>query len=294
MCHQNYFAQAGLCHYNVNEPSVHIVGPLVVEFGKPAIINNSTFYISDGDTQIEALILIVDELPSNGALFSVDKGRNVKLKRESNFSAEALEADQIFYQHERNQPLYGEMKLRVSDGEYKSLPEVISINVLSVYPPEIIVNEPLIIFKGQVKHITTENLNIHDYDNPESITINVIDGPSQGKLYINKDELVVCTVEELSEGLLMYAHNSSELTSDVISMQVSDGHNVVNFLFYVHIMEKDHSTPVLVRNQGATVRAGQRVQISQQLLQAADIDSDDENLVFTLLPMLKNPGQGEC
>lgn len=293
VCHQNYHSQAGVCHYNVDKPSIQILEPLVVEFGKPIVVNSSLFYIQDGDTQNDKLTVIVHKLPSNGALFRFTKGRNVRLKRKSKFTVRELEENQILYQHEKNQPLYGEMQLAVSDEQYRSRPEVISINVISVHPPQIVVNEPLIVLKGQSKPITTNTFNIHDYDNPESVTIKIIDGPNQGELSIHDDELGLYTLDELSKGLVMYTHNSSGLMLDLMSLQVSDGHNTVNSLFYVHIMEEEHSTPVLVRNQGAHVRAGQRVQISQQLLQASDIDSDDENLVYTLLPMLQDPGQGE-
>lgn len=295
-CGKNYFpdTKVGICYYNVEKPTIHILAPLVVEYGKPISVNNSVLYVKDNDTPNDRLVLTVEETPSNGAIFRYAKGRNVQLKNNSKFRVEEMQENQIFYKHEVHRPLYGEMRLSVSDGQYHSVTEVLSISVISEHPPEIVTNEPLILFQGQSEFISTKILNIHDNDNPESVRIRVVDGPNHGQLSIDGEELVLFTLEELLQGLVMYGHDGSSSKSDMILLQASDEHNMINFLLQVYIVEEEHSTPVLIKNHGAWVQSGHRVQISPQLLQASDIDSDDDNLVYTLLPMLQNPSQGEC
>ena len=92
---------------------------------------------------------------------------------------------------------------------------------------------------------------------------------------------------------MIYSHDGSDKESDLVLLQASDECNVVNFLLKVYIVVEENKHPVLTRNLGAQVDVGGRVQITPQLLQASDIDSQDENLVFTLLSMLENSGQGE-
>lgn len=294
-CGKNYFpnTKTGVCHYNTEKPIIHILAPLVVEYGKPLSVNSSVLYIKDVDTPNDQLVVNVEETPSNGGIFRYFNGKDEQLINGSKFKVEEMQENRIFYKHETNRPLYGEMWLSVSDGQYQSLAEVISINVISKYPPEIVMNEPLVIFRGHKEPISAKILNIHDYDNPESVTIRVVDGPSYGQLCVEEEELVLFSLDELLQEQVMYTHDNSSSKTDRILLQASDEHNVVNFIFRVYIVEEELSAPVLIQNQGARVQSGSRVQISPQLLQARDIDSDDDNLVYTLLPMLQNPGQGK-
>ncbi|KAG7168269.1 Extracellular matrix protein FRAS1-like, partial [Homarus americanus] len=294
-CGKNYFPDVvtGVCFYNIDKPTIHILAPLVVEYGKPLSVNSSFLYIKDADTPSDQLVVTVEETPSNGEIYRFVKGRNVQLKNGNIFKVEEMQENQIFFRHEADKPLYGEMRLSVSDGQYRSVTEVVSINVISKYPPEIVNNEPLLIYQGHSESIDTKILSIHDYDNPESVTIRVVDGPSHGELSVGGEELVLFTIEELVQGQVLYSHDNSTSKSDVILLQASDEHNVINYLFQVYIIKEENSVPVLIKNQGAQVQSGHKVQISPQLLQAKDIDSDDENLVYTLLPMLQNPGQGQ-
>ncbi|XP_069157214.1 extracellular matrix organizing protein FRAS1 [Procambarus clarkii] len=294
-CGKNYFPdhQAGICYYNIDKPVIHILAPLVVEYGKPLSLNSSFLYIKDTDTSNDHLIVNVEETPSNGGIFRYSKGTNMQLKNGSKFKVEEMQENRIFYMHEIDRPLYGEMRLSVSDGQYQSMTEVISINVISKYPPEIVTNEPFIVFRGHNEPLSTKILNIHDNDNPESVNIRVVDGPNHGQLSVEGEELVLFSLDELLQEQVMYTHDNSTSKTDIIVLQASDEHNVVNFLLQVYIVDEEHSIPVLIKNQGARVESGHMVQISPQLLQARDIDSDDDNLVYTLLPTLQNPGQGK-
>lgn len=294
-CSKDYFPSKddGICYFNMKAPTLRILAPLVAEHNRPQVINGSIVYVQDADTPNNRLRIILVEAPSNGVMFKVGAGKKMVLKKGHRFAVEDMHENRILYKHESNRPLYGEMRLRVTDGHFRSSAEMISVNVISKNQPEVMTNEPLIAVRGGSQAITTEILDIRDQDNSESVTVTVVDGPRHGHLSVRGEELVLFTLQELAEGVVMYTHDGSNVTSDMVLLQASDEHTVVNFLFQVYIVDHEKSIPVLVKNRGAKVTAGHRVQISPQLLQAADIDSDDGNLVYALLPMLQNPGHGE-
>ncbi|KAK3859680.1 hypothetical protein Pcinc_034224 [Petrolisthes cinctipes] len=294
-CGVDYFpnVEAGKCQYNVGPPTVHILAPLVVEYGRLAALNSSVLHVKDPDTPTDKLMILVVDTPSNGVLFRIKNGKNIRLKRENKFPVIEMLEGKILYEYKSSQPLYGEMRLRVSDGQFQSLSEVLSITVISLYPPDILMNDPLIAIRGQNTLVTTEILKIRDQDNPESVTVRVVDGPKHGHLSIAGEELVLFTLEELKKGVIAYTHDGSDSNSDTALLQASDEHNMINFLLKVFVVSGQRSTPVVVKNQGAVVEVGERVQISPQMLHASDIDSDDDNLVLTLLPVLHNPSQGK-
>lgn len=294
-CGLDYFpdTETGKCQYNVGPPTVHILAPLVVQYGRLAALNSSVLHVKDPDTPTDKLMLLVVDTPSNGVLFRIKNGKNVRLKRENKFPVMEMLEGKILYEYKSSQPLYGEMRLRVSDGQFRSLSEVVSITVISLHPPEILLNDPLMAIKGQSTPVTTDILKIRDQDNPDSVTVRVVDGPKHGHLSIAGEELVLFNLEELQKGVVAYVHDDSDSNSDTVLLQASDEHNMVNILMKVFVVSDEESAPVVVKNQGAVVEVGERVKISPQMLHASDIDSDDDNLVFTLLPVLHNPNQGQ-
>ncbi|XP_063885992.1 extracellular matrix organizing protein FRAS1-like isoform X2 [Scylla paramamosain] len=292
-CSSNYLAESGVCHYNAVGPSLRLLGPLVAEYGKLSLLNDSVLHIMDADTSRDRLIVTLEELPSNGVLLRMVNGSSHKLKKNGSFTAAEMIESKIYYKYQTNQPLYGEMQLSVSDGHYKVGPEVISINVISFHSPRVVTNEPLLVFHGKAAPLSNKILKILDLDNPESVTIKLVDGPHHGQLSVAGEELVMFSLEELAQEQVIYSHDGSDKESDLVLLQASDEYNVVNLLLKVFIVDEGDTHPVLIRNLGAQVDMGGQVQISPQMLQASDIDSEDENLLFTLLPMLENSGQGK-
>ncbi|KAG0728528.1 Extracellular matrix protein FRAS1 [Chionoecetes opilio] len=294
-CSPNYLAhvESGVCHYNTVGPSLQLIGSFIAEYGKLSPLNGSVVHIMDVDTSRDRLIVTLEELPSNGALLWMVNGSSHTLKKKSNFTFEEMAENKIYYNYEKNQPLYGEMQLSVSDGHFRVGPEVISINVISFHSPRVVTNDPLLVFRGKTATLDNKVLLIFDRDNPESVTIKLVDGPHHGQLSVAGEELVMFSLEELVQEQVIYSHDGSDKESDLVLLQISDECSVVNFLFKVYIVDEEQRHPVLTRNLGALVDVGGRVQISSQLLEASDIDSEDENLVYTLLPMLENSGQGE-
>ena len=98
-------------------------------------------------------------------------------------------------------------------------------------------NEVLHISRGERATITTQLLDIRDDDNPQDVVIEIIDPPLHGQLLQTLQSpaapIYQFQLDELSRGLLHYAHDGSDSTSDVAVLQANDGHSFHNILFQV-------------------------------------------------------------
>lgn len=103
-------------------------------------------------------------------------------------------------------------------------------------------NEVLHINKGEQAAITTQLLDIRDDDNPQDVVMNVLDPPRHGQLLQTLPAPAAPVhefhLDELSRGLLLYAHDGSNSTSDVVVLQLNDGHSFQNILFHVKNVPK--------------------------------------------------------
>lgn len=98
-------------------------------------------------------------------------------------------------------------------------------------------NEALHISRGERGTITTQLLDIRDDDNPQDVVVQVLDPPLHGQLLQTLQSPAAPSyqfrLDELSRGLLQYAHDGSDSTSDVTVLQANDGHSFQNILFRV-------------------------------------------------------------
>lgn len=113
--------------------------------------------------------------------------------------------------------------------------------------PYVLRNEVLHISKGEQAAITTQLLDIRDDDNPQDVVVNVLDPPLHGQLLQTLPApaapIYQFHLDELSRGLLLYAHDGSDGTSDVVVLQANDGHSFQNILFRVKNVPKVGVTP---------------------------------------------------
>ena len=109
-------------------------------------------------------------------------------------------------------------------------------------PPYVLRNEALHISRGERGTITTQLLDIRDDDNPQDVVVEVLDPPLHGQLLQTLESpatpVYQFRLDGLSRGLLHYAHDGLESTSDVAVLQASDGHSFQNILFHVKIVPK--------------------------------------------------------
>ena len=265
------------------------MGPLIVEYNTPHVVNSSLVHIFDQDSAVEDLLLILVESPTNGYLYKVLNGKDVVLHQGSNFTAKDIDEGRIIYKHSRGSSFHGQMFFELHDGRFTTNPAKISINVISALRPRVVKNDVLIVRKGDSAVITKNILHIIDQDSPESVNVIVRDGPHKGRLTIHNEDLALFSLLELSKNIVTYVHDNqdaqisnSSFESDEVLLQANDGHNVVNFRFQIILVDHDKPTPVLVKNERLRIQRGSRKQITPNILQARDVDDRADQLVYSM------------
>ncbi|XP_077999737.1 extracellular matrix organizing protein FRAS1-like [Glandiceps talaboti] len=296
-CGRGFYAnhETGTCEVNIYPPGLSVNGTITVPIGGSKVLDSYFFTAYDPDTAYLDLIFYVVDAPSNGDLIKNTFGKDVKLLQGDGFTYEELIQGNIRFQHQVYLPLKGSISLKVNDRQYDSSTAYVNIIAISESPPQIVHNVPLVVSEGGSGEITTGNLAIQDSDNPQSVVLSVIGGPMHGKLVKLPQRTLVVSfdLEDLEKGTVRYIHNGGETTHDVILMQASDGHNVINVMFEIVVQPEDNKGPVMVNNIQARVAEGGMAQITNDLLSATDIDSPDNELIFSLTPPKDNPRHGD-
>lgn len=106
------------------------------------------------------------------------------------------------------------------------------------------------------------------------------------------------TVNDIKAGVVRYHHDDSDSTKDFIIFRITDGHHQTRHKFPIKILPKDDSPPFLVTNMLLEVSEGQMVLLRGSTLQASDMDSSDDYILFNITrppqagEVMKIPGPG--
>ncbi|XP_070544831.1 extracellular matrix organizing protein FRAS1-like [Ptychodera flava] len=286
--------EIGTCEANIYPPGLSINGTITVPIGTSKVLDASFLTAYDPDTAYLDLIFYIVEPPTNGDLMKNSMGKDSKLNKGDTFKYDELIHGNIRFVHDDLLPLKGTVSLKVNDRQYDSSTQFVDIIAISDSAPQLLHNVPLVVTEGGSGEINTFNLAIFDADNPESLILSVIGGPMHGNMVIMPQGTPVYsfTMDDLRKGNLRYTHDGSETEHDVILMQASDGHNILNIMFDVRVLPQDNQGPILVNNVQARVEEGGMAQVTSNLLSATDLDTPDEELSYKLTPPNDNPKHG--
>ncbi|MDQ3140874.1 MAG: T9SS type A sorting domain-containing protein [Bacteroidota bacterium] len=99
--------------------------------------------------------------------------------------------------------------------------------LVTVTPPTLQINKPLILDIGATKGIDNNLLLTQDVDNtPDQLIYTLVSIPSTGKLFLNSQELTygsTFTQKDIDENKLSYQHNGSNNLTDGFNFIVHDG-----------------------------------------------------------------------
>lgn len=106
------------------------------------------------------------------------------------------------------------------------------------------------------------------------------------------------TVSDIKAGVVRYHHDDSDTTKDFIILRISDGQHQTRHKFPIKVLPKDDSPPFLITNMLLEVSEGQTVLLRGSTLQASDMDSSDDYILFNITrppqagEIMKVPGPG--
>ncbi|XP_071125097.1 extracellular matrix protein 3-like [Mytilus edulis] len=249
---------------------------------------------TDAETVSDRLIFNVTHPlgPNEGEIVSTDD-QNIKLH--SFYQKDIIDL-KIAYKppnDDSNIPRTFELGLEIIDEEgLKSNPFslMIIVHPKHTLAPIATKNTGLQLFEGQSRNITsTHNLQISDEDDLSKVKISVVDGTRHGKLVLPGGRQYF-TPNDLKLGTVIYLHDGSDTHSDNIVFRMTDSKHTVEFLFPIIIFPVDDEPATLTVNIGLEIKKNGMEPISQFVLSASDIDSDDSSIQFILLPPYSTEG----
>ena len=168
--------------------------------------------------------------------------------------------------------------------------KVIPRNTLS---PMITKNKEVVLFEGQSRIISKDNLQVLDKDNIQDVKIYIVGGLRHGELYVNRKVATWFTPADLENGTIIYQHDNSDTYSDNIILNATDGKQYVEFVFVINIIPVDDEMPVVVCNTGLELEKGEKAIIDEYSLRASDIDSDTNKIEFLVGPQIQRESYWE-
>ncbi|XP_070839908.1 FRAS1-related extracellular matrix protein 2a [Chaetodon trifascialis] len=168
---------------------------------------------------------------------------------------------------------------------------MIVVKPMNSLAPVVTRNTGQLLYEGQSRPLfSAHNLEISDEDNLDTVTITVVDGLRHGDLMVFGSHRKFFTPADLTTGAVVYQHDGSDTYSDNIIFKMSDGINEVEFLFPITVVPTDDEPPIINANTGLVLFKNQMMPISPLTLSAADIDSEDSTIKFTIVPPFSTIG----
>uniref|UniRef100_A0A4W4G1W9 Calx-beta domain-containing protein n=1 Tax=Electrophorus electricus TaxID=8005 RepID=A0A4W4G1W9_ELEEL len=158
--------------------------------------------------------------------------------------------------------------------------------------PVVTKNTGQLLYEGQSRPLFTQNnLEISDEDNLDAVRITAVNGLRHGMLTVLGSSEKHFTPAELQTGTVVYQHDGSDTYSDNIIFRMSDGKNEVEFLFPITVVPTDDEPPIINANIGLVLFKNQTLPVSPLMLSAADIDSEDSIIKFSIEPPFSTIGE---
>ncbi|KAM9780822.1 FRAS1-related extracellular matrix protein 2-like [Syngnathus typhle] len=168
---------------------------------------------------------------------------------------------------------------------------IIVVKPMNSLAPVVTHNAGQLLYEGQSRPLVTgHNLEIGDKDNLEEVSITVVDGLHHGVLLVSGARGDRFSAADLAAGAVVYQHDGSDTYSDNVVFKMTDGEHHVEFLFPITVVTIDDEPPVVNVNTGLVLFEHQMMSVSPLALSAADIDSEDSTVKFTVVPPFSTVG----
>ncbi|KAK8780361.1 hypothetical protein V5799_018305 [Amblyomma americanum] len=271
-----------------------LVGPsLAVPEGGKATITRVHLSATDVDTNDEDILCSIDVQPSHGYVENVSPSPGSERVQVgvpvSAFTIAELISGWINYVqsiHRGFEPLEDNFTFICSDGVNASPKHKFHVQITpkNDEDPEITVGE-ISAMEGADSSLEELVTQAADMDRPkDALTFRVTKPPLHGKILSTKTmQLDTFDIDDVrAPSFVVYRHDDSETTADSFELSVSDGQHESRKLVSVVIVPVDDETPRLAVNDGLEVAMEEKKTITNRVLRAEDIESDDSSLTYVI------------
>lgn len=282
---------------NNNPPIVVIGKPFQVNESEKDMIRAEHIDATDLDTEDGDIMCLITSQPMSGYLESISPAPGSERSRigmpVSSFTINDVRNEKINYVqsvHKNVEPQKDSFNFHCSDGINRSPDILFEIDIFPANDeePEISLREFIVVEGGHLR-IDLPILNVVDKDEPsERLTFVITEHPKHGKI-VRQTELgsfVIqnFTLDDISgASTIEYAHDDSETTEDSFSFYLVDGVHNISKTVPIKIFPMDDETPRLTNNNGLQIEnAGETKIITNKILKADDLDSNDADLTYII------------
>ncbi|NXE46860.1 FREM2 protein, partial [Casuarius casuarius] len=286
---QRHFFPIVIIPTNDEEPEIFMREFVVME-GMSLVIDTPILNAVDGDVPADELVFTITRFPKHGHI--VNQLVNGTVLVESFTVDQIMESSSILYEHDDSETKEDGFEVKLTDGKYTVVKRVfIMVIPVDDETPRMAINDGLEIEIGETRTIHNRILKATDLDSEDKMLTYIVRyGPGQGLLNRIKpsggaENITVgmnFTQDEVDRNLIQYMHFGREGVRDLIKFDVTDGINpLIDRYFYVTIGSVDIVFPDVI-SKGVSLKEGGKVTLTTDLLSTSDLNSPDENLVFTI------------
>ncbi|KAG8453958.1 hypothetical protein GDO86_000546, partial [Hymenochirus boettgeri] len=275
-------------------PVVTLKNKFSVLEGDKNVITYKNLDVDDRDSPKEEILCTIIVQPSFGYVDNISPAPGSERSRSgtpiSAFSIRDIHLGHIYYVqsfYQGIEPQEDRFTFRCSDGVSSSQLFFFPIVIIPTNDekPEIFTRE-FIVMEGMSLVIDTPILNAADGDQPPEDLVFIISRPPQhGRMMLQQSggtvPILNFTLQEIEESSnVVYEHDDTETKEDYFEIIVTDGEHTVESKVPIIVIPVDDETPRMAINDGLETDIGETSEITNKILKATDLDSDDKFLTY--------------
>ncbi|XRB04565.1 cadherin [Pycnococcus provasolii] len=272
-----------------NAPASVKSGPATVTEGERVTLTDGDLEAKDSDTaDVSKIIFNLVSTPGSGYLqLSGTPGQA------STFTQADINLNKLSYQHDGSNTAVDTFTYSLADAAGNTMtgaPLSFTVNIIPVddSAPTRAKNTGLALQEGELKTISKLELAYTDADTDDKTLVYTITSIPMFGMVVKSSApttpLTTFTQGDIDNGIIQYQHDDSETGSDRFSFKVCDGASncIQSQRFTLTIVLVDDQPPTEVVNTGIQLDEGTGMQVGKSQLKYTDLDSDDEQLKFTV------------